>query len=416
MFRLPEWGLERNNAIMKKRFLAGVVASVTVLTAVMSGCSKIDDNSRKLSDYSDYVTLGEYKGLEIEVEPADVTEEQMEEARKEVIDALTTKEELKEGTVKDKDEINLDFTGYLDGKVFEDGSTDGKGYDYTIGGGFIEDLNDQLIGLEVGKEYDLECTFPKDYGKEELNGKDVIFKVKVNCIYGKDIVPEYNDALVKQYTDGDYTTVKAYEKYIKEKIYEQNVANQKSAYEAALWSTIIDNCERNGYPEEKLENFYNEYYSYYKDYYSYVASMYGMEYEAFLKANNMTDAKVQENCMTSAKGELEYIMVANAIAKAEKISISDKEMESLESSIVEEQSYADIEEFESEYAGYAENYLYETFIFDEVCKFVEKENTMVITDKVDDKDDDKDESEKETTTESSEKETTTESSEKETDK
>lgn len=372
---------------MKKRILTGVIASITVLTAVMSGCSKIEDNSRKLSDYSDYVTLGEYKGLEIEVEPADVTEKQMKEARQEVIDALTTQKEIKEGTVKDKDDINLDFTGYLDGKEFEGGSTDGKGYDYTIGGGFIKDLNDQLIGLEVGKEYELECTFPKDYGKEELNGKDVIFKVTVNCIYGEDIVPEYNDALVKQYTDGDYTTVEAYEKYLKDTIYEQNVANQKSAYEASLWSTIIEKCERNGYPEDKLDNFYNKYYSYYKDYYSYVASMYGMNYEDFLKANNMTDAKVQENCMSSAKNELEYLMVANAIAKAEKISLSDKEMESLENSIIEEYSYADIAEFESEYAGYSENYLYETFIFDEVCKFLEEENTMVITDAVKDDED-----------------------------
>lgn len=389
---------------MKKKFLAGVIASVTVMATVLSGCSTIkSDPTRTLSDYSAYVTLGEYKGLKIEVEPADVTEEQMETGRQAVIDGLTTQEEIKEGTVKDKDSINLDFTGYLDGEEFEGGSTDGEGYDYTIGGGFIADLNDQLIGLEVGKEYELECTFPEDYGNEELNGKDVIFKVTVNCIYGEDIVPEYNDALVKQYTDGDYTTVEEYEKYLKDSIYEQNVASQQSAYEAALWSTIIDNCERNGYPEDKLENFYNEYYDYYKNYYSYIASMYGMEYEAFLTANNMTDAQVQDNCMSSAKSELEYLMVANAIAKAEKISLSDKEMESLENSIVEEYSYADIAEFESEYVGYAENYLYETFIFDEVCKFLEEENTMVITDAAEDDED--------ATTEESKEDDTTEAEE-----
>ncbi len=365
---------------MKKRFLAGAVAGITVMASIMAGCSKIEDNTRKLSDYSKYVTLGEYTNLEIEVGATDVTEEQVEEARQQVIDAFTTKEELTEGTVQDKDSINLDFTGYLNGEEFEGGSTDGEGYDYTIGGSFISDLNDQLIGLEVGKEYDLECTFPEDYGKDELNGQTVIFKVKVNCIYGEDIVPEYTDDLVNQYTSGDYTTIADYEKYLKDTIYEENVAYQESEYKAALWSTIIENCERNGYPEDKLDVFYNEYYAYYKDYYTYIATLNGSDYETFLASKGITDAEIQEGCMESAKYELEGFMVAIAIAKAEKISLTTDEMESLEADVVEQFSYGSIEEFESEYADYGENYIYETFIYDKVMEFLVENNTMVISD------------------------------------
>ena len=170
--------MERNR-IMKKRIFSCVVAAAMAIVSFV-GCSK-EDESRKLSDYSAYVTLGEYKDLDIQVCTADVTDKQLEDAIKAIIKECTTKEELKEGVVGEKDSINLDFTGYLDGEAFENGSA--KGYDYTIDGGFIDDLNDQLVGLEVGKEYDLKCTFPKDYGVDKLNGKEVVFKVKVSVYF-----------------------------------------------------------------------------------------------------------------------------------------------------------------------------------------------------------------------------------------
>ncbi|MGN0375756.1 MAG: trigger factor [Butyrivibrio sp.] len=367
---------------MKKRFVAGIAVACAMAVA-FSGCKKIEeDKTRVLSDYSEYVTLGEFKGLEIEVEPADVTDKQLQETIDSIIEKLTTKEELKEGTVKDKDMINLDFTGYLDGEAFDNGSA--TGYDYTIGGGFIKDLNDQLIGLEVGKEYDLDCTFPEDYGNEDLNGKAVVFKVTVNCIYGEDIVPEWNDELIKSYTKEEYTTVADYEKYLKDSLYEQNLEKQKSAYQYALWATIIENCTRNGYPEDKVEMFYNEYYNYYKNYYTYIASYFGVGYEEYLELNSLTDEDVQKDCRASAESELEYMMVASEIAKVEKISLSSEEVESLEADIVEQYSYGSIEEFESEYASYGENYLYESFIFDTVSEYLMEQNKMVITEAVED--------------------------------
>lgn len=373
---------------IKKRIFAGVLAA-SMVVAAFTGCNS--DKSKTLSDYSDYVTLGEYKDLDIEVGKADVTEKQIKDAIDEVIKKNTTKEELKEGVVKDKDAINLDFTGYLDGEAFENGSA--KDYDYTVGGGFIKSLNDQLIGLEVGKEYDLDCTFPDDYGVKELNGQDVVFKVKVNCIYGKDIVPEWNDELVKKASEGKYTTVEAYEKYIKESLQAQNIEAQKSEYEYEMWAAIIKNCKRNGYPEEQLEKLYNEYYSYYKEYYSYIASYYGQKYDDYLKAMGTTDEKLKDNCMTSAKAELEYMMIAVEIAKVEDVTITDEEYESIAQGIVKEYGYDSIEKFEEEYESYGDNYLYESFIFDEVSAMLAKANKMVEVDK---KTDDKDNSEKET--------------------
>lgn len=366
---------------MKKRVLAGVIAGISVVSAALSGCSKIEkDPTRTLSDYSKYVTLGEYKGLEIEVESAEVTDEQLQSSIDNIISLLTTKEELTEGIVADGDSINLDYTGYLDGEAFDNGSA--TDYDYTIGGGFITDLNDQLIGLEVGKEYNLNCTFPEDYGKEELNGKDVVFTVTVNCIYGDDIVPEWNDELVNEYTEGAYTTVEDYEKYLKETLYEQNLEDQQATYSYAMWQTIFDNCTKIEYPEEQLQTYYEQYYNYYKEYYTYIASYYGATYEDYLSLMGVTDEELQDNCMESAKAELNYLMVASEIAKEEGISLTSEEIESLEADIVEQNSYGSIEEFESEYADYGDNYLYETFVFDEVNDHLLEKNTMVISDTV----------------------------------
>lgn len=404
-FSLREYRKEQIIMRMKKRIFAGVLAA-SMVVAAFTGCN--NDDSAKLSDYSEYVTLGEYKNLDIEVGKADVTDKQMQDAIAEVIKKNTTKEEIKEGIVKDKDSINLDFTGYLDGEAFENGSA--KAYDYTVGGGFIKSLNDQLIGLEVGKEYDLDCKFPDDYGVEKLNGQDVVFKVKVNCIYGKDIVPEWNDELVKKASEGKYTTVEAYEKYLKDSLKEQNLAEQKSEYEYEMWAAIIKNCKRNGYPEEQLEKLYNEYYSYYKEYYSYIASYYGQKYDDYLKAMGTTDEKLKDKCMTSAKAELEYMMVSVEIAKVENVEITDEEYESIAEGIVKEYGYDSVDKFEEEYASYGENYLYESFIFDEVNEMLAEANNMVEVDKkTNDKENTEKETEKETekATSGSEEETTT---------
>ena len=354
-----------------------LLASVAVMGMAFVGCNK-EKGAMELTDYSEYVKLGEYTGLEVEVTVStEVTDKQLQSEIDSILAIYTTQEKLTEGTVKDKDKINLDYTGYLDGEAFEGGSTGGKGTDYTIGGNYIKDLNDQLIGLEVGEEFELECTFPEDYGKEELNGKTVIFKGKVNCIYGKDIVPEWNDELVKTYTKEEFKTTADFEASLKETLAEQNKASQDQAYEYALWAAIIDKCEMKGYPEDVLTVLSEDYYNYYKDYYTYVAGFYGLTYEEYLKQFDVTDEIVKADCDVSAKSEMDYMMVASEIAKVEKISISKEEYETQISSIVQEYSYDSADKFMENYAKHPENYLYESFIFDKVTDYLKEKNTMV---------------------------------------
>ena len=389
---------------MKKRLFAMPLLALAVMGMVMTGCNK----DKGLSDYSEYVKLGDYKGLTIEVDDAAVTEEQVKSEYDAIIEYYTEKEKLKEGTVKAGDMINLDFTGYLDGKAFANGSTEGKGADYTVGGTkndkgeitnkYIDDLDKQLVGLEVGKEYDLNCKFPDDYSSADLKGKDVVFKVKVNCIYGKDIVPELNDDLIKKHTNGDYTTLESYDKYLREELKKFNEEKQKTAYEYGLWSTIIENCERNGYPEDLLNKYYEGYYNDYKSYYSSMASLYQMDYAQYLLLYvGTTDVELQKYCKSLAEAELEYTMIAVEIAKVEGITLSDKEIESQKAVIVESYSYDSVEALEKQYEGFGDNYFRESFLFDKINEFLAGKNEMIIGDS----------SKKEDSTEKATEETTT---------
>ncbi len=87
-------------------------------------------------------------------------------------------------TVKDGDKVNIDYVGYIDGKAFDGGDTQGQGTDLTIGSGsYIDDFEDQLIGAHPGDKVEVKVTFPENYGNDELNGKEATFKVTVNGIY-----------------------------------------------------------------------------------------------------------------------------------------------------------------------------------------------------------------------------------------
>ena len=136
---------------------------------------------------ADCVKLGEYKGLELEMEVEPVTDEYLETYLGYMVDAVETEDP--DAVVENGDIVNLDFVGKLDGEAFDGGS--GEGYDLEIGSGtFIPGFEDQMVGMKKGETRDLELTFPESY-VENLAGKDVVFTVTVNAIKR---MPEMNDS------------------------------------------------------------------------------------------------------------------------------------------------------------------------------------------------------------------------------
>ena len=164
-----------------------------------------------LDNLSDYVQLGEYKGIEVTAQDTTVTDEDVEtELQSQVENATPIYEEITEGTVADGDVVNIDYEGTLDGVAF-DGGTD-TDFNLTIGSGqFIDGFEDGLIGKNIGDTVELNLTFPEDYTtNSDLAGQDVVFTVTINYVQGEEIPQELNDEFVQRVTDGTYTTVDEY--------------------------------------------------------------------------------------------------------------------------------------------------------------------------------------------------------------
>ena len=331
-------------------------------------------------DYSEYVTLGEYKGLEIEVSSTDVTDDQLQEAIDDVISAGTVAEQVTDNPVEDGDTINLDFAGYYinddgsKGDAFDGGTA--EGYTYTVGGSFITDLNDQLIGLECGKEYDLTCTFPEDYGSDDLNGVTVIFTVTVNYVEGDDIVPEWNDDFINEYTDGEYTSTADYEAYLKDSLLAENEESQLEEFQTSVVTTVMNNFEVSDYPQDRVDEIYENMYSYYKSMYEYYAEYYGVTYEELMEEYGLSDEELQSDCLDQTKTQLQYIMVTSMIAQAEGITLTEDEYNDTAIEYLTSAGYDTIADFE---ADYGQQYLYESFLADKVCEQLYELNTMKVS-------------------------------------
>ena len=141
-----------------------------------------------LDNLSDYVQLGEYKGIEVTAQDTTVTDEDVEtELQSQVENATPIYEEITEGTVADGDVVNIDYEGTLDGVAF-DGGTD-TDFNLTIGSGqFIDGFEDGLIGKNIGDTVELNLTFPEDYTvNSDLAGQDVVFTVTINYVQGEEI-------------------------------------------------------------------------------------------------------------------------------------------------------------------------------------------------------------------------------------
>ena len=383
---------------MKKKILSLLL--VTAMVFSLSACSKNGDSTEtttgagetttfstepvsqttQVADYSGYITLGAYTDLEIEVSSAEVTAEDIQAYKDEVVayynDYILEGEHLASGTVADGDSINMDYAGYLDGVAFDGGTA--TGVSYTAGSGqFIQDLDQQLIGLEVGKEYELPCTFPADYTSTDLAGKEVIFKVTVNWIEGEKTPLEWSDALVNEYTGGQYTTAADFEAAFTEELKTQAAEAQQAEYESGIWAKVTENLTVASLPEEKLADISADYYTYYVEMFTYYATMLGTDYESYLSSSyGMTDADLKAECDMMAETEVTYIMSACEIYKDLGKTLTDDEYNSKAAQYASEYGYASAAEF---IADYGEDYIRESFIFELVTDYLVENNKMVVT-------------------------------------
>ena len=210
----------------------------------------------------DYVTLGEYKNLNVTLASTAVTDEEIDA---EISSRLTQKEKvetLTEGTVEKGDTANIDYEGIKDGEAFQ-GGTD-KGFDLVIGSGsFIEGFEDGLIGKSVGETVDLNLTFPEGYQNAEMAGQDVVFHVTINSIKR---TPELTDELAAEISESEYKTVDEYRASVEQTLKEGKASTRDSEKTNDLMTQVYNNSKINDYPAELVAFTKQQYVDYYEQY------------------------------------------------------------------------------------------------------------------------------------------------------
>ena len=264
------------------------------------------------------VELGEYKGIEVPKYSNRVTQKE--------IDAKLEEEQLKnartitvEGRpVQDKDEVVLDFEGFVDGEAFEGGK--GENYPLTIGSGsFIPGFEEQLIGAEPEKEVEVKVTFPEDYHAEDLKGKEAVFKCTVHEIKAKEL-PELDDEFASEVSEFD--TLDELKADIKAKIKEQKVNDGKRAQEDAAVDAIIESAKMD-LPEAMVDTQARQM----LDEFAQRMQQQGLTLDQYMQFTGMTADKMMDELRPQAEKRIKTRLVLEAIAKAENIEITDEKLD-----------------------------------------------------------------------------------------
>ena len=264
------------------------------------------------------VTLGEYKGMEVDKTSTRVTQKEVEAKIKEEAEKNARTVTVEGRPVQDGDEVILDFEGFVDGEAFEGGK--GENYPLTIGSGsFIPGFEEQLVGTEAEKVVEVKVTFPEEYHAEELKGKEAVFKCTVHEIKEKQI-PEIDDEFAAEVSEFD--TLDEYKADVKAKIKEQkeNEGKQKKedqAVEKAVANATMEIPE--AMIDEQVRQMVNEF--------AQNMQYQGISFEQYCQITGMTLEKIQEETRPQAVKRIETRLVLEAIAKAENIEVTEERLD-----------------------------------------------------------------------------------------
>jgi trigger factor len=289
-----------------------VACSTTDSTETIDDTDAIGTNTTETVDDTDAASTSDFSFSE-------VTDEAIQTEIDTILANHATRKQITDRAVAYGDTVNIDYIGTIDGVEFEGGSTGGAGVDVTIGvTKYIDDFLEQLIGHTPGESFDIEVTFPEDYGKEDLNGKDATFAITINYIV-ETIVPELTDEFVLNKLSPDYgwSTVEEMQAGIKNEL--QNVITV-----SYLQEYVIDNTKILSLPEVLLEYQEESMLDYYQSY----ANSYGMNMEEFLsKYLGMASIEelIEANRTKLTQGA-SFALIVQAIAEDAGISVSDEDV------------------------------------------------------------------------------------------
>ncbi len=264
------------------------------------------------------VTLGEYKGVEVQKTKSEVTEEDIETEIKRAREKNSRLITVEDRGIEDGDQVTIDFDGSVDGKRFEGGKA--EDYPLTIGSHtFIDNFEEQLIGKKTGEECEVNVTFPAEYHVEELKNKPAVFKVKVKEIQRKEL-PEANDDFASEVSDFD--TMEEYKKDLTEKLQAEKIEAAKTADEDKVVAKVIENATME-IPDQMVEEQVN---GMVNDYARRLESQ-GISFKQYVEITGMTAEKIGEQMKPQAIKRIQTRLVLEAVVKAENIQADDAAVE-----------------------------------------------------------------------------------------
>ncbi len=264
------------------------------------------------------VTLGEYKGIEVEKKTIEVTEEEVNAAVEREREKNSRMVDVEDRAVENGDIVKLDFDGSVDGVPFQGGKA--ENYDLTIGSGsFIPGFEDQLIGVKIGEEKDVNVTFPTEYHVKDLAGKAAVFKCKVNAIKVKEL-PEADDEFAKEVSE--FETIAEYKENLKKKLTEQKERAARTEKQGLVVTKAVENASMEIPDPMVMEQVRRM-----MDDFARRIQSQGLSMDQYFQFTGTTAATMAEQMKPEALKRIKNSLVLEAIAKAENIEVSEERMD-----------------------------------------------------------------------------------------
>lgn len=264
------------------------------------------------------VELGTYKGVSVEKTPIEVADEAIEAELLKEREANARNITVDDRAVQKGDMISLDFDGSVDGVPFEGGKS--ENYDLTVGSGsFIPGFEDQLIGAEIGKDLDVNVTFPEEYHAKELAGKAAVFKCRVNSIRVKEL-PEIDDEFAQEVSE--FETLDEYKADIKERLLKEKEEDARKIKEDAVIQKIIEDAKME-IPDAMVE-FQTEQLM---DDFAQRMQAQGLSLQQYFQFSGMTEEQYRAQMKPRALQNIQSRLVLEAVAKAENLEVTQEDVD-----------------------------------------------------------------------------------------
>ena len=288
----------------------------------------------KVTTYPE-VKLGEYKGVEVSYTKPEVTDEQIENQLKDIQAKNARIETKTEGKVEDKNIAVIDFKGFIDGTPVEGG--EGHDYDLEIGSGsFIGDFEQQLIGLEKGQSKDVNVTFPENYGREELNGKEAKFEVTVKDIKVKEL-PALDDEFAKEVSEFD--TIAEYKADLKVKAEKANEERATRELQEKVIGQVVDNATID-LPQVMVDR---EVQNMIKDLEQRL-SYQGLSLDQYFQFTGSSEEQMKDYMKENAERKVRTDLVLNAITDKENLEATEEELKAKAEEVVKMYQSKDVDQ------------------------------------------------------------------------